>query len=105
MKLPKSIKRLCPYCKKHTVHTIKNQSFRGLNKNHTMSRSSKPRLRARGLRRGFGNLGRFSKGALSSWKMYGKKTTKKTDLRYTCKVCSKTHMQRTGTRTKRVEFK
>jgi large subunit ribosomal protein L44e len=104
MKLPKTVKRHCPFCKKHTTHSIKNQSFKGLNKNHTMSRGSKTRVRARGLRRGFGNLGRFSKGALSSWKRYGKKTTKKTDLRYTCKECNKTHVQKKGIRTKRVEF-
>ncbi len=104
MKLPKTTKRLCPYCKKHTTHTIKNQTFKGLNKTHTMSRGSKPRVKARGLRRGTGNLGRFSKKAMGSWKRYGKKQTKKTDLRYTCKECGKTHMQKKGTRTKRVEF-
>ena len=105
MKLPKQTKRYCPYCKKHTTHSIKNQSFKGLNKTHTMSRGSKSRVKARGLRRGLGNLGRFSKGALSSRKRYGKKTTKKTDLRYTCKECGKTHVQKQGKRTKRVEFK
>ncbi len=104
MKLPKSVKRHCPFCKKHTVHTIKNQSFKGLNKTHTMSRGSKPRVRSRGLRRGFGNLGRFSKKAMGSWKRYGKKQTKKTDLRYTCKECGKTHVQKKGTRAKKVEF-
>ena len=105
MKVPKSVKRLCPTCKKHTTHTVKNQSFKGLNRTHTMSRGSKPRLKARGRRCGVGNLGRFSKKAMGSWKRYGKKQTKKTDLRYTCKECGKTHMQKEGTRTKRVEFK
>ena len=104
MKLPKTTKRHCPKCNKHTVHTIKNQSFKGLNKNHTMSRSSKPRVKSRGLRRGIGNLGRFSKKALGAWKRYGKKQTKKTDLRYTCKECGKTSVQKQGIRTKRVEF-
>jgi large subunit ribosomal protein L44e len=105
MKVPKTTKRHCPFCKKHTTHSIKNQGFKGLNKTHTMSRGSKSRLKARGLRRGLGNLGRFSKKAMGAWKRYGKKQTKKTDLRYTCKECSKTHSQRKGTRTKRVEFK
>ena len=105
MKLPKTTKRYCPHCKKHTEHSIKNQSFRGLNKTHTTSKGSKTRVRARGLRRGAGNLGRFSKGALSSWKRYGKKTSKKTDLRYTCKECNKTHIQKKGFRAKRIEFK
>ena len=34
-----------------------------------------------------------------------KKATKKTDLRYTCKDCGKTSVQKKGKRTKRVEFK
>lgn len=104
MKLPKLVKRLCPFCKKHTEHSVKNQSFRGLNKTHTMSRGSKPRVMARGLRRGHGNKGRFSRPAIASWKMTGKKSTKKTDLRYTCKECKKTHVQKQGFRAKRVEF-
>lgn len=105
MNIPKIVKRLCPHCKKHTEHNVKNQSFRGLNKEHTQSRGSQTRVKKRGLRRGAGNLGRFSKGALSSWKRYGKKTSKKTDLRYTCKECKKTHAQKKGVRSKRVEFK
>ena len=105
MKLPKIVNRYCAFCKKHTVHAVKNQSFKGLCKTHTMSRSSKPRLKARGRRRGIGNLGRFSKKSMGSWKMYGKKQTKKTDLRYTCNVCKKTSVQNHGTRAKKVEFK
>jgi ribosomal protein L44E len=36
--------------------------------------------------------------------MTGKKASKKTDLRYECKICKKTHMQRKGFRTKKLEF-
>jgi large subunit ribosomal protein L44e len=105
MKFPKTLNRYCPYCKKHTEHSLKNQSWKGLNKVHTQSKWSQTRVRARGLRRGFGNLGRFSRPAINSRKMYGKKTSKKTDIRYTCKICKKTHMQNHGLRTKKVEFK
>ncbi|MFT4310538.1 MAG: 50S ribosomal protein L44e [Candidatus Woesearchaeota archaeon] len=104
MKIPKRIKRYCPYCKEHTEHTVKNQTNRGLNKTNTMSRSSNVRLRMRGLRRGTGNLGRFSKKPLTKWKMTGQKTTKKTDLRYTCTKCKKSHPQKKGIRAKRLEF-
>jgi len=52
-----------------------------------------------------GNRGKLSKGALTQWKRYGKKTSKKTDLRYECSVCKKTHMQRKGFRSRRIEFK
>ena len=104
MKIPKSMKRYCKHCKKHTEHKVKNQSFRGLNKEHTQSRMSQTRVKKRGLRRGVGNLGRFSKGAMSKWKRYGVKGSKKTDLRYTCEVCKKTSVQAEGIRAKKVEF-
>jgi large subunit ribosomal protein L44e len=104
MHLPKTVNRYCPTCKKHTEHSIKNHSNKGLNSNRTQARGSKSRVRKRGLRRGHGNLGKFSRGAMSSWKRYGKKTSKKTDLRYTCKECKKTHVQRKGFRTKKIEF-
>ena len=103
--MPKNVKRLCKKCKKHTEHTVKNQTSKGLSSKHTQSRGSKTRVRKRGLRRGAGNLGRFSKGALGSWKRYGKKTTKKSDLRYTCKECKKTSVQKQGFRAKKIEFK
>ena len=104
MKLPKLKKRYCPYCRKHTEHSVKQQSFRGLNKTHTQSKGSKSRVRARGLRRGVGNLGRFSRPAIAKWKMTGSKTSKKSDLRYTCKECKKTHVQKKGIRAKKLEF-
>ena len=72
---------------------------------HPMSAGSKKRMRKRGQGRGTGNVGKLSKGAMTRWKRYGKKTSKKTDLRYECKVCKKKHTQRKGTRTKRVELK
>ena len=104
MKIPKTVKRLCVHCKKHTEHKVHNQSFRGLGKTHTNSKWSKTRVLQRGQRRGTGNLGRFSKGALSKWKRYGVKGTKKTDLRYTCTICKKISVQREGMRTKKVEL-
>ena len=52
-----------------------------------------------------GNLGRYSKPALSKFKMTGKKQTKKIDLRYTCNVCKKTHTVGKAWRAKKLEFK
>lgn len=101
MKKPKIMKRYCPYCKKHTEHTV-SSSKRGTPS--SMTRGAKMRMWKRGLARGHGNT-KLSKGALTGWKRYGKKSTKKTDLRFECKVCKKMHMQRKGKRTKRVEFK
>lgn len=105
MKIPKTIKRYCPYCKKHTSHGVSQAKKRTPGSTHPMSKGSKKRMKRRGEARGTGNLGKLSKGALTKWKRYGKKTSKKTDLRYECKECKKKHVQRKGTRAKRIEFK
>lgn len=100
--MPKTMKRYCPYCKGHKEHKV------GANKKKNASSlgyGSKVRAKRRGSARGFGNLGRYSKPAVTKFKMTGKKATKKTDLRYECKDCKKKHMQSTGWRAKKVEFK
>ncbi len=101
MKKPKTTKRLCPYCKKHTTHKISQTKRKQAS---SLSKGSKYRARERGLARGKGNLGRYSKPAITKFKMTGKKATKKTDLRYECKECKKVHTQKKGIRAKRVEF-
>jgi len=101
MKIPKMIKRYCRYCKKHTEQKVA-QSKRG--SPSTLSYGSKTRAKRRGAARGMGNRGRYSKKAITKFKMTGKKMTKKTDLRYSCKECKKTTMQKQGIRAKRVEF-
>jgi len=102
MKLPKIIKRYCPFCKKHTEHKVSQSKKR---KPSSLTYGSKTRARRRGSARGIGNRGRYSKPAISKFKMTGKKATKKTDLRYECKECKKIHAQRKGFRAKRIEFK
>ena len=101
MKIPKTVKRYCPYCRKHTEHKVSQTKKKSPS---SLKKGSKYRARKRGLARGTGNLGRYSKPAISKFKMSGKKTTKKTDFRYQCTVCKKTHTQRQGIRAKRVEF-
>lgn len=101
MKLPKITNRLCPFCKKHTSHKIMQTKTKAAS---SLKRGSKYRARKRGKARGYGSLGRYSKPAITKWKMTGKKRSKKTDLRYECKECKKKHVQRKGTRAKRVEF-
>ena len=102
MKFPKTTNRYCPYCKVHTQHRIalsKKKSPRA------MTYGSKIRARRRGLARGIGNKGRYSKPAITKFKMTGKKMSKKIDLRYECSKCKKQHMKRKGFRVKKVEFK
>jgi large subunit ribosomal protein L44e len=101
MKFPKVTKRYCPKCKKHTEH----KAFVPKRKSPSpLKYGSKIRARRRGRARGKGNLGRYSKPPVTKWKMTGKKQTKKTDFRYTCKVCNKTTTQSKGMRLKKVEF-
>lgn len=104
MKIPKRIKRFCPYCKSHTEVVVSQAKKRAMNFTRHLSRGSKPRTRARGERRGNGNQGRYSRGAVTSWKRHNKKTSKKTDLRYECVTCKKKHSQRVGIRTKKLEI-
>ena len=104
MKKPKATKRYCPYCKKHTGHKISQAKRRTAGAKHPMSAGSKKRMHRRGEARGAGNLGKISRGAISSFKMTGKKTSKKTDFRYQCGECKKMHMQKKGIRAKRVEL-
>tara|TARA_Y100000310_G_scaffold10678_1_gene11344 strand:+ start:4488 stop:4796 length:309 start_codon:yes stop_codon:yes gene_type:complete len=102
MKFPKLRRTYCKFCKKHTEHKV------GVTKKKSASslkRGAKQRMKKRGKCIGKGNLGKLSKGALTKWKRYNKKATKKTDLRYECKECKKTHTQRKGIRAKKVEFK
>ena len=101
MKIPKVVKRLCPKCKKHTEHKVAQNKKRAPS---SLSYGSKYRARKRGSARGAGNQGRYSKPAITKFKMTGKKTTKKTDFRYTCSVCKKIHAQRSGVRAKKIEF-
>lgn len=101
MKLPKSTKRLCPNCKKHTEHKITQAKKRTAS---SLTYGSKVRARKRGKARGHGNLGRYSKPAVTKFKLTGAKTSKKTDLRYECKECKKKHAQKKGFRAKKVEF-
>lgn len=101
MKKPKEIKRYCPFCKKHTVHKVAQNKKQAAS---SFTKGSKYRARQRGQARGTGNLGRYSKPAVTQFKRTGKKPTKKTDIRYTCKECQKSHMQKKGIRAKRVEY-
>jgi len=102
MKVPKQVNRHCKRCRKHTPHKVSQNKARGRSTAHPMSYGSVVRVRLRGQRRGFGNLGRFSKPPKP--KMTGKKMSKKTDFRYTCSVCGIASVQRKGIRAKKVEM-
>lgn len=102
MKLPKTMKRFCKHCKKHTEHQVLQNKKRNPS---SLSYGSKIRAKRRGQARGYGNRGRYSKPSVSKFKMTGKKSTKKVDLRFKCTVCKKMHMRSEGFRAKKIEFK
>lgn len=104
MKRPKIMNRYCPTCKKHTEQKLLQAKRRSRNSAHPMSSMSSHRVKQRGLRRGAGNLGRFSKPAIAKWKSTGKKMTKKSDFRYECSVCKKQTVQHGGIRAKKIEI-
>lgn len=101
MKIPKAKKRYCPKCKKHTEQKVAQSKKK---KPSSLSYGSKVRAKKRGSSTGHGSRGRYSKPAITKWKMTGKKRTKKTDLRYQCPVCKKSTAQAKGIRAKKVEF-
>ena len=102
MKIPKIIKRYCPHCKKHTEQKVSQAKKRTPGSQHPLAKFAKKRA---GFGKGKGNLGKYgSKPPVSKFKMTGKKTSKKLDLRYECKECKKQTVQRKGIRTKKLEL-
>ena len=102
MKLPKTVRRYNPVLRKHTVQKViiakkKNAS--------SLTYGSKVRARRRGRARGHGNLGRYSKPAVTKFKMTGRKLSKKADIRYECTESKKQFVRRNTFRAKRVELK
>ena len=96
MKIPKTTVRYCPYCKKKTKQKIKLVSTGG--KRGTLTRGSISRAKKRGLGVGIGNKGKWgSKPAVSKFKRKTK-TTKKTNIMYTCEICKKSKYQKKGKR-------
>ena len=105
MKAPKEMKRYCPKCKTHSLHKVKQEKSRGRNKAHPLSKYSMTRLASRriGQEYGTGNAGRYSRGAMNSWKQYNKKLSKRIDLRFTCPQCNKVSVPADrGKRSKRI---
>mgnify|MGYP001189739180 CR=1 FL=1 len=99
MKIPKTRKRYCKYCKKHTQHKIaqsKTGSKRGALKRGSIDRAIKR------LGIGSGNKGRWGSKPAKT-KRGGAKSSKKTNTKYTCSVCKKTIIQKQGIRTKKIE--
>lgn len=102
MKMKKVRMMYCKTCRKHTEITV---SIAKKKERGSLKKGSLARLERRGSgKAGFGNKGKFSRKAISAWKMVGAKSSKKPDLRFKCKVCSKMMVQNKGFRTKKLEL-
>lgn len=101
MKIPKKRNKYCNKCKKYTEHSVELSKAKGRSSSHPLSRGSTRRIMLRGLRKGFGNLGRYSKPAISKFKRTGAKTSKKIDLRLKCLSCNKYSVYAHPIRTKK----
>lgn len=101
MKVPKKVNRYCPYCKKKTEHKVSQVSTGA--KRGALKKGGKKRVQKRGSWRGKGNLGKYSKPAVTKWKRKTK-TTKKVTLLFTCQECKKSHQQKKGKRIGKIQI-
>ena len=104
MKLPKTLQRYCPKCKKHTEQKILEAKRKNRGSSNPLSMGSKKRIKKRG-RMGVGSQGKYSKPPITKWRMANRKQSKKLDLRYQCSVCKKMTVQKSGIRAKKIELK
>jgi large subunit ribosomal protein L44e len=93
MKFPKVIRTLCPYCKKHTEHTVRQIKKKPRASRHPMSQAQR---RFERKMRGYGSFPRPNPSGEG-------KPTKKVDLRLKCKECGKSHTKK-GFRVKKFEL-
>jgi len=86
MKVPKTTKRFCPFCKKRTEQKIDLVSTG--HKRGALKKGSLIRSKLRNASPGKGNQGKRSRKAIKNWKRKTKTTTRRV-LIYTCKECKK----------------
>ena len=101
MKIPKTTKRFCPYCKKKTEQKIKVVGT-GFKRGSMTRGGGRARAKLRGLGRGIGNTGKWGSKPAQAEHKRKTKTTKKTNIMYTCQVCKKSKYQKKGQRASKV---
>jgi len=90
MRVPKKQRIYCPFCKKHTEHTVEQVKKKARRKMAEGQRRFRKKLK------GYGSFPRS--------KPDYEKATKRLDLRYKCKVCGKKHIKGQGFRIKKFEL-
>ncbi len=91
--MPQIQTKFCPYCKKHTPHTVRRVS--GGKMKRTLAEGQR---RFKRKMKGFGSFPKSNPKGRS-------KPTKKLDLRYKCQICGKEHTIGKGFRVKKFELK
>ncbi|MBN1924102.1 MAG: 50S ribosomal protein L44e [Nanoarchaeota archaeon] len=98
MKMPKSVKRYCPSCKKHTLQNVtQNKTGR---KRGAMTIGERRHHR----RGGIEGYGGFPKPQLEKSSKHKKKTSKKIDIRFECSICKKKNALKNTFRAKKFEI-
>ncbi|MHA1685696.1 MAG: hypothetical protein ACTSYD_04720 [Candidatus Heimdallarchaeaceae archaeon] len=97
VKIPEKMYKYCPKCGKHVVMKVKQEKT-ARRKGGLSATARKQKIR----RRGYGNLGKYSKRPVTQTKM-ASKSSRKVDLRLTCPECGKKWVL-SYPRTKRVEM-
>jgi ribosomal protein L44E len=97
MKIPKTTNRYCPVCKARTEQKIKLVGT-GFSRGTMTRGGGRARAKLRGLGVGIGNLGKWGSKPAQAKHKRKSKTTKKTNIMYTCKVCGKSKYQKKGIR-------
>ncbi|MBI5061348.1 MAG: 50S ribosomal protein L44e [Candidatus Aenigmarchaeota archaeon] len=92
MIIPKTQNKYCPYCRKHTPHTVEES------KRRPRRETGKGQRRFRRKMKGYGSFPKENpKGR--------EKPTRKLDLRYKCSACGKKHTVGKGFRVRKTEFR
>lgn len=104
MKLPQETRRYCVKCKKHTLNKVDTAKQKSRSSARPLSWGSTTRAKARGVRSGTGNKGRWgSKPAIKNWKRKTKVTRRMT-IMYKCKECGKSRGSKKAIRASRIEI-
>lgn len=99
MKIPKTIKRHCPFCKKHTKHSVDRVKTSGRRPGSALKAGS--RYRTIKLHKGYGGS---PYPMIEHGKKYGAKSSQKLMLKYTCSECKKKHQSGSSKRIKKFEI-
>ncbi len=96
--MPKSVKRYCPSCKKHTLQNVTQNKSGG--KRGAMSHGERRHQR----RSGITGYGGFPRPQPEKSARHRKKTSKKIDIRFLCTECKKKNTLKSTFRAKKFEI-